>query len=316
MATTSPPSSFYSPESLLPVVVLCAVRLAYILSCNSLSSPTLLVRIYGVAAIARCTVHGSCASYRQFEPQMWTFQRRFNIVAYDAHGCGAYAAQAPDDWASYAEDELYADALAVVKTFGSPTRMNVIVGHSFGCVLTARVAASEVRDRIAGITVVGAAYDRPAGATHPVFRLPVFALRWLQPKLSAGFVRSAFHPDTSEELKVAESEKTAGNQMHMAKAFYRQMRWDCHDAYASLDIPTMLITGDADQLTPVQQSRKVEAAVTGSVLHVVRKAGHQVMVEQPERVNELLEQFLAGVFRSLYVPPLAVTPPVPAASIT
>ena len=33
-------------------------------------------------------VHGSCASYKQFDAQIANFSGRYNVVAYDAHGCG------------------------------------------------------------------------------------------------------------------------------------------------------------------------------------------------------------------------------------
>lgn len=45
------------------------------------------------------------------------------------------------------------------------------------------------------------------------------------------------------------------------RAFYRQMQWGCHDAFAALGkaprMPTLLLTGEADQLTPPEQARKV-----------------------------------------------------------
>jgi hypothetical protein len=43
----------------------------------------------------------------------------------------------------------------------------------------------------------GAQPDKPAGAAHPVFLLPVFVLSAIRPALGAGFVSKAFHPGAS-----------------------------------------------------------------------------------------------------------------------
>lgn len=229
---------------------------------------------------------------------MWHAQHAttYNLVAFDAHGCGSLAAQAPNEWESYHEDEYFADLLAAFTRYSTPGKRNVVVAHSFGCVLAARLAAhASCKDQVAGVVLVGAAYDQPPGTMHPVFRLPVAVLNWLRARMGAAFVANAFASGTDTALIEAECKKTEDNQMHMVKAFYRQMQWRCHDALPAIKVPVLLITGAEDKITPVVQAEKVRSVLQQGTLSVVDGGGHQVMAEQPAKVNAALFKFCGDV---------------------
>jgi pimeloyl-ACP methyl ester carboxylesterase len=68
---------------------------------------------------------------------------------------------------------------------------------------------------------------------------------------------------------------------------------DEHDKLEALHalghVPTLIIVGDRDRLTPPSDSRLLAAEIPGSWLVELRDAGHCAMLEQPEAVNtELL----------------------------
>jgi len=67
---------------------------------------------------------------------------------------------------------------------------------------------------------------------------------------------------------------------------------DTHDKLDALkvlaDIPTLVIVGDRDRLTPPENARVISAAVPGSRLLELRGAGHCTMLEQPDAVNAAL----------------------------
>ena len=46
-------------------------------------------------------------------------------------------------------------------------------------------------------------------------------------------------------------------------------------------------------LTPVRESRRLAAALSDSTLEIVPGAGHQLMLERPDEVNEMLRGLLA-----------------------
>lgn len=58
------------------------------------------------------------------------------------------------------------------------------------------------------------------------------------------------------------------------------------------DLPTLVIVGADDQLTPPDQARRMAAAIPGARLEVVPGAGHLTPLEQPEVVSRLVREFL------------------------
>ena len=65
-----------------------------------------------------------------------------------------------------------------------------------------------------------------------------------------------------------------------------------------IDVPTLVVVGEDDTLTPVAAAEKIAAAIKGARLEIVPEAGHLVNIEQPETFNRILRDFLDGVSRS------------------
>jgi pimeloyl-ACP methyl ester carboxylesterase len=57
-------------------------------------------------------------------------------------------------------------------------------------------------------------------------------------------------------------------------------------------VPTLIIAGDADQMTPVKYSHYLAEQITSAQLVIVPGAGHMVMLEHPDLVAHAVEQFL------------------------
>jgi pimeloyl-ACP methyl ester carboxylesterase len=74
---------------------------------------------------------------------------------------------------------------------------------------------------------------------------------------------------------------------------------DTHDKLHALEtlaaVPTLVIVGDRDRLTPPSDSRLMAAAVPGSRLLELRDAGHCTMLEQPDVVNAALTELIDSV---------------------
>jgi 3-oxoadipate enol-lactonase len=60
----------------------------------------------------------------------------------------------------------------------------------------------------------------------------------------------------------------------------------------TINVPTLLITGDEDLATGVNEAELMRQHLSGSELRVIPKAGHYSPREQPEEVGKLLGQFL------------------------
>jgi pimeloyl-ACP methyl ester carboxylesterase len=72
-------------------------------------------------------------------------------------------------------------------------------------------------------------------------------------------------------------------------------RPDSVDTLKTINVPTLLVTGDEDILTGVNEAELMHRHIAGSELRVFPKAGHYSPWEQPETAGRLLRQFLDGV---------------------
>jgi pimeloyl-ACP methyl ester carboxylesterase len=90
---------------------------------------------------------------------------------------------------------------------------------------------------------------------------------------------------------------SAGTSAQVVGDFWLTL--DAHDKLDALkvlaDIPTLVIVGDRDRLTPPENARKIAATIPGSRLLELRGAGHCTMLEQPEAVNAALIDLVSGL---------------------
>jgi pimeloyl-ACP methyl ester carboxylesterase len=72
-------------------------------------------------------------------------------------------------------------------------------------------------------------------------------------------------------------------------------RPDSIETLKTINVPTLLVTGDEDVATGVNEAELMRQHITGSQLRVIPKAGHFSPWEQPEEATRLLRQFLDGL---------------------
>ena len=68
---------------------------------------------------------------------------------------------------------------------------------------------------------------------------------------------------------------------------------DQRDHVASIDVPTLILVGEEDQVTPASLSEALHDLIPGSKLQLISKAGHLANVEQVEAFNMAIESFFA-----------------------
>jgi 3-oxoadipate enol-lactonase len=69
-------------------------------------------------------------------------------------------------------------------------------------------------------------------------------------------------------------------------------RPDSMDTLKTINVPTLLVTGDEDIFTGVNEAELMRRHIAGSQLRVIAKAGHYAPWEQPEEAGRILRQFL------------------------
>ncbi|HWE97759.1 MAG TPA: alpha/beta fold hydrolase [Tepidisphaeraceae bacterium] len=72
-------------------------------------------------------------------------------------------------------------------------------------------------------------------------------------------------------------------------------RPDMSDALPSVCVPTLILVGEEDAITPLAVAQSMQRQIPRAELKIVRGAGHMSPMEQPEQVNQALANFVAGL---------------------
>jgi len=78
------------------------------------------------------------------------------------------------------------------------------------------------------------------------------------------------------------------------------VRNNLEDKISAIKVPTLLIWGKEDNITPTFVGEKFNKLIESSRLEIIDKCGHAPMMERPEVFNELLEDFLKNVPATAY----------------
>jgi pimeloyl-ACP methyl ester carboxylesterase len=93
-------------------------------------------------------------------------------------------------------------------------------------------------------------------------------------------------------MRKMSADDVAGVQHGMAE------RPDSVPALKTIDVPTLIITGDEDVMTGVPEAELMKQNILGSRMAVIGKAGHYSPWEQPDEVGRLLRQFLDSILHN------------------
>ena len=107
-----------------------------------------------------------------------------------------------------------------------------------------------------------------------------------------------FHPDAVAEGTLAVVFKDMGHTVG-PDAFCRQMtaimgRPDSRPALAAIAVPTLVLCGRQDALSPPDWHREMADAIDGAELVILEGCGHMAPMEKPEETTAALRRWLAA----------------------
>jgi pimeloyl-ACP methyl ester carboxylesterase len=273
-------------------------------------------------------LHGWCLDRRTWHQQVAALERRHRpprIVRYDARGHGR---SGPTRLRSATLGQLGADLAEVLRQY-APDGPIVLAGHSMGGMTImeyAHACPDEFTERVAGLLFVSTTAE---GHTHTRYGLPpqLAALMRTGETIGAGVLArsGAWRPhramlpalrpairwllfgDEYSDAALAVTMKGVGRASLRSIGGFRpsigaQQRLETLAALG--DVPSAVLVGDRDRLTPPACAQSIAQALPGTGLTVYRGAGHMLMLERPAEVSDVLagivEQVTAGSVREGY----------------
>jgi pimeloyl-ACP methyl ester carboxylesterase len=234
-------------------------------------------------------LHGFTHDSRVWRPQLEDLSNQFTVIAWDAPGAGQ-SADPPEtfgigDWAECLGGFL--DAVGIQRAH--------IVGLSWGGLLaqefyrrySARVLSLVLADTYAGwkgSLPEPIPEERLAACLRDASLPPAeFVPRYLP-----GMFGDSPTEETREELARIMSDFHPRGFRLMATALARA---DTRDLLPTIQVPTLLVWGDADVRSPLTVAHQMHDAIAGARLAVIPGAGHVSNLEEPVQFDAHVRAF-------------------------
>merc|ERR1712130_816752 len=106
---------------------------------------------------------------------------------------------------------------------------------------------SKSEARIKKLVLIGTAINGPPSAKNYALYAPNFFLEWTRGLVKNQFRRACYHENTAEHVVLAEQEAASKNPMFVIKYIQRQMNWPQSHEISSIQVPTLVFTGETDR---------------------------------------------------------------------
>jgi len=236
-------------------------------------------------------IHGVGARLDAWDGVVAALGDRFTTIRYDLRGHGD-STKAPGP---YSAALFAADAVALLDHLGLG-RCHV-AGHSLGGLIAQRLAldAPARVDRLVLLSTVGGRNAEERGRVQE--RLAV-----VEHGIPGEHFRRSLERWFSDEFRRANPElleryaaRNMENDPHCYAAAYRVLATtDLVDELDRIRAPTLVVTGEGDVGSSPRMARLMHERIPGSRLQILPGLRHSILVEAPEVVARLVEEFLAA----------------------
>jgi pimeloyl-ACP methyl ester carboxylesterase len=243
--------------------------------------------------------HGVTNSIRTWFHQLDELPRAgFRAIAYDHRGHGNSVLGS----SGHSLENLALDLRTVIEELD--VRGAVLVGHSMGGVAVQAFVTQfpEIAaERVAGIVLLSTLAQTPFGSHSTrtkariekiTNRAPDMSWLWSSPNLGFLLARIGFgkdpQPSHVELVRQMLMECPPETRLDAPRAL---IGLDLTEQLPDIRMPTLVIVGTADLLTPPAQARQIARLIPGARLEIFTGGGHMLMLERTEALNKMIIDF-------------------------
>jgi pimeloyl-ACP methyl ester carboxylesterase len=240
-------------------------------------------------------LHGFPLGASMWEPQLRSIPNGWRLITPDLRGFGG---STDLEGTSPTMDHYALDVMGLLGELGIARA--VVGGCSMGgyaAFALLRRAADLVSGLVLSDTRIGADTPEDRANRRSMLALvdregPSGVARDMMPKLLG---RTTRNTDTTVESTVRRLIKQQSPDGIRAAILRMIDRRDATDVLTGLHVPALVVVGEEDTLTPVEESRRLAETIPGARLEIIPAAGHLPNLEQPARFNAVLTAFLESL---------------------
>lgn len=262
-------------------------------------------------------VHGLGGSIAQFHPLLASLTHNSSCLAVDLPGCGV-SEFAPTDWDAYTNEALVELLAEIIDGYRDKEARQgvVLVGHSMGCSLSARLAcpgSSKIAEHVMGLVAICPPSGPPTEAQVNTFRkllwipTPIFDL-WRTWDARGGPESASVKRFVGSEADLDSKRSQFRFNRQSRTPVWRRMAWGSLPVYengvakggmagkeiwASLRIPVFLIAGGKDHVTPPKEVDKILEALNMGPSTILNgsSGNHQPIVDVAALVDTTVDTY-------------------------
>lgn len=248
---------------------------------------------HGGDGIPVVLIHAFPLNSTMWQGQIDALSSNHRFVTVDLQGFGS--ADAPEDASGYSMGEFADQIKAVIDEIGADKV--VLVGLSMGGYIAFEFWR-RYRDRVAGLVLADtrAEADPPEGKekrTAQQQQVREQGTSGLIDALTGALLGESTRTNKPEVVEAAKKAMANPDAGFIGALEAMKNRPDSTGDLAGIDVPTLVIVGENDGVTPPDAARKIHEHVGGSQLVVISGAGHLSNLEAPDEFNQALDGFLA-----------------------
>lgn len=238
-------------------------------------------------------LHAFPLNRTMWEPQVGALVAECRCIPIDCRGLGESAAAPPYSMDRYADDVIGAlDALQIERAVIVGLSMGAYIGFSIWRRHSGRVRAFVLADTRAVADTV----EQVAKRRELIEIAEMHGSAGVANAQIAGLISASTRdkrPDTYDAMHRMIAQAPVDGIVGAIEAMIE--RPDSTQTCRTIDVPTLIIVGEEDGVTPVADARAMAELIPGSRLEVLRQAGHLSNVERPAAFNTVLGEFLASL---------------------
>jgi pimeloyl-ACP methyl ester carboxylesterase len=245
------------------------------------------------AGPALVMLHGAPSDSRIWQWMLADLSRDHTVIAWDAPGFGQ-SSDIDDGWRA----PEFADALAGFVAALGVSRPH-LAGHSFGTMVA--LSLFQRHPSVPASLVLIGGYAGWAGSLPPsevARRLEMFVG---MAELGDAFDPKSY-PGLFSDLIPAERDAVMTTMMRqnirpatIRAAGHIGAETDLRPMLPTIDVPTLVLHGEADARSPLANAEALHAAIPASQLAVLPELGHACLVEDPEACAAEIRRFVTTV---------------------
>ena len=238
-------------------------------------------------------LHAFPLNRTMWEPQVTALVGEFRCITIDMRGFGGSAAAAPFTVDRYADDvAAVLDTLGIARAVITGLSMGGYVAFAMWRRHRARVRALVLADTRATADTIEAIERRRTMIEMAETQGPT-AVANAQIAGLVGKTTRDKRPDIYDAMHRMMAQSEVEGIVGALEALIA--RPDSTPTLGTIDVPTLVVVGDEDVVTPVADARALHDGIPGSRLEVLRQAGHLSSVERPAAFNTVMSEFLASL---------------------